>query len=141
MKVLEVIKRLLERKVLEPSSDGQPAPLVINDFLPTGRFRRNKTLGHTWEWSYALAVELEHGRDRGMNVTMNHPLLTGLVVLAHLSEDRLYYARLMVMESEGELFNAQLEKQPRTVVLEQLRKLETAKGRLAERIAEKLADA
>lgn len=140
-KILDVIKRLLERRLLEPSNNGTPAPLVINDFLPGGRFRRAKTYGHTWEWSYALAVELEHGRDRGMNVTMNHPLLTGLVVLAHLSEDRLYYARLMVMEAEGELFNAQLEKQPHSVVVEQLQKLETAKGRLAERVQEKLADA
>jgi hypothetical protein len=35
-----------------------------------------------------------------------------MVVLAHLAEDRLYYARLLVMETEGELFNAQLKNTP-----------------------------
>ena len=66
-------------------------------------------LGHLWEFQYALAVELEHGKTRGSNVTNNHPLLTALVVVAHLTEDKLYYARLWEMETSGELFNALLE--------------------------------
>ena len=141
MKILDVVKGLLSKGLLAPTYNGKPAELVLNDFLPGTQFRHAKTYGHSWEWSYALAVELEHGRDRGMNVTMNHPLLTGLVVLAHLAEDRLYYARLMVMESEGELFNAQLERQPHPVVLDALARLAAARQRLDERLAEKLADA
>ena len=114
---------------------------MINDFLPMGQFQKQKCYGHSWEWSYALAVELEHGRDRGTNVTMNHPLLTALVVLAHLTEDRLYYARLYVMEAEGELFNAQLDGLPHAQVLDILKKLATARQNLQDRIAEKLKDA
>jgi len=141
MKILDVIKSLLSKKVLTPTNEGRPQPHIINDLLPQGRFRDAKCYGHTWEWSYALAVELEHGRDRGMNVTMNHPLLTGLVVLAHLSEDTLYYARLYVMEAEGELFNLQLEKKPWSDVHEALETLALARQNLNERIQEKLADA
>ena len=37
-------------------------------------------------------------------------LLTAFVVMAHLTEDKVYYARLWVTESEGELTNAVLEK-------------------------------
>lgn len=43
-------------------------------------------------------------------MTNNHPLLTALVVVAHLSEDMLYYARLLEMETSTELFSAHLEK-------------------------------
>ena len=45
------------------------------------------------------------------------------------------------MESEGELFNAQLERQPHPVVLDALARLAAARQRLDERLAEKLADA
>jgi len=39
-----------------------------------------------------LEVELEHGvRFRDANVTNNHPLLTGKIVLAHLKETLDYY--------------------------------------------------
>lgn len=139
LKILEVVKDLLVRKVLTPTSEGAPQPHLLNDFLPQTRFRDARCYGHTWEWSYALAVELEHGRDRGMNVTMNHPLLTALVTLAHLSEDTLYYARLYVMETEGELFNAQLEKKPFKQLHEHLETLSLARANLNERMAEKLA--
>ena len=39
-----------------------------------------------------LQVELEHGtRFPDANVTNNHPVLTGKIVLAHLKESLLYY--------------------------------------------------
>jgi len=54
-----------------------------------------------------LEVELEHGtRFRDANVTNNHPLLTGKIVLAHLKEMMDYYERLEVAELEGDLFKA-----------------------------------
>lgn len=54
-----------------------------------------------------LEVELEHGtRFRDANVTNNHPLLTGKIVLAHLKETMDYYQRLEVAEIEGDLLKA-----------------------------------
>ena len=54
-----------------------------------------------------LEVELEHGvRFKDANVTNNHPLLTGKIVLAHLKETMDYYERLEVAELEGDLLKA-----------------------------------
>src|SRR5512134_577537 len=54
-----------------------------------------------------LEVELEHGtRFKDANVTNNHPVLTGMIVLAHLKEMMDYYERLAVAEFEGDLFKA-----------------------------------
>lgn len=102
-----------------PADEARIVLRMMSDLIDSGRFSseesetpltpeliddyREDRGGDVWEFGYALAVELEHGRTRGTNVTNNHPLLTGLVVLAHLAEDPLYYARLIVMEQEGEL--------------------------------------
>jgi len=52
-----------------------------------------------------LDVELEHGlKFREANVTNNHPVLTGRIVVAHLMEIGDYYERLKVLELEAELF-------------------------------------
>ncbi|MEJ2671591.1 MAG: hypothetical protein P8168_05170 [Deltaproteobacteria bacterium] len=54
-----------------------------------------------------LEVELEHGtRFKDANVTNNHPILTGKIVLAHLKETMDYYQRLDVAELEGDLLKA-----------------------------------
>lgn len=54
-----------------------------------------------------IQVELEHGtRFPDANVTNNHPILTGKIVLAHLKESLLYYKRLAVAELEGDLLKA-----------------------------------
>ena len=54
-----------------------------------------------------LDVELEHGlRFSDANVTNNHPVLTGKIVLAHLKETMDYYHRLDVAEIEGDLLHA-----------------------------------
>ncbi len=54
-----------------------------------------------------LEVELEHGVELpAANVTNNHPLLTGRIVVAHLKESLQYYQRLDVAELEGDLFKA-----------------------------------
>jgi hypothetical protein len=48
-----------------------------------------------------LEVELEHGtRYPEANVTNDHPLLTGKIVIAHLKETLGYYRRLKTMELE-----------------------------------------
>jgi hypothetical protein len=54
-----------------------------------------------------LEVELEHGiQFPDANVTNNHPILTGMIVLAHLKEMLDYYQRLEVAELEGDLLKA-----------------------------------
>ncbi|MBN1567503.1 MAG: hypothetical protein JXA73_06630 [Acidobacteria bacterium] len=54
-----------------------------------------------------LEVELEHGvRFKDANVTNNHPILTGLIVLAHFKESLDYYKLLEVAELEGDLIKA-----------------------------------
>jgi hypothetical protein len=54
-----------------------------------------------------LQVELEHGtRFPDANITNNHPILTGQIVLAHLKESLHYYKRIAVAELEGDLLKA-----------------------------------
>ncbi|SHG27625.1 DUF5661 family protein [Flavobacterium defluvii] len=56
------------------------------------------------EFAFALKVELEHGKIRDVNVTNNHPFLTAMIALAHMTESLTYYKRLKIMETEGEIF-------------------------------------
>jgi hypothetical protein len=59
------------------------------------------------EFRAGLEVELEHGiRFSDANVTNNHPVLTGKIVLAHLKESLDYYRLLEVAELEGDLLKA-----------------------------------
>jgi hypothetical protein len=76
------------------------------------------------EFRAGLEVELEHGiRFKDANVTNNHPLLTGLIVLAHFKESLDYYKLLEVAELEGDLLKA--------VVGGQSGKIKSYYGRLA----------
>ncbi len=56
------------------------------------------------EFAFALKVELEHGKVKDVNVTNNHPFLTAMIALAHMTESLTYYKRLKVMEAEGEIY-------------------------------------
>jgi len=59
------------------------------------------------DFRQGLEVELEHGlMFEDANVTNNHPVLTGKIVLAHLKESLDYYKRLEVAEIEGDLLKA-----------------------------------
>ena len=59
------------------------------------------------EFCKGVEVELEHGiRFKDANVTNNHPILTGMIVLAHLKESLDYYKLLEVAELEGDLLKA-----------------------------------
>ncbi len=63
------------------------------------------------DFRMGLEVELEHGtRFDDANVTNNHPILTGMIVLAHMKETLDYYERLDVAEIEGDLLKAVLSK-------------------------------
>jgi hypothetical protein len=59
------------------------------------------------DFKLGLEVELEHGvRFSEANVTNNHPILTGKIVIAHFKESLDYYLRLEVAEIEGDLLKA-----------------------------------
>jgi hypothetical protein len=59
------------------------------------------------EFLQGLEVELEHGVTfKDANVTNNHPVLTGLIVMAHFKESLDYYKLLEVAELEGDLVKA-----------------------------------
>jgi len=77
------------------------ARVILNK---TGAEARDLTLE---DFREGLQIELEHGtRYAEANVTNNHPLVTGKIVLAHLKESLLYYKRLIVVELEGDLLKA-----------------------------------
>ncbi|MFL7867388.1 MAG: hypothetical protein AB8I58_01100, partial [Anaerolineales bacterium] len=60
---------------------------------------------------------LEHGiQFPDANVTNNHPILTGMIVLAHLKEMLDYYLRLEVAELEGDMLKALQAGDPEKVV-------------------------
>jgi len=78
-----------------------------------------------------LEVELEHGTVfSDANVTNNHPLLTGKIVMAHMKESLDYYQRLDVAEIEGDMAKA-AEKGDAARLLAKYRKLVLAKLELA----------
>lgn len=91
------------------------------------------------DFGQGLEVELEHGMMfKDANVTNNHPVLTGRIVLAHFKESLDYYKRLEVAEIEGDLLKAVAAKNAAKV--EALyRKLIHAKLILSQEEASKLA--
>ena len=59
------------------------------------------------DFKRGLEVELEHGiMFSDANVTNNHPIVTGKIVLAHMKESLDYYKLLEVAELEGDLLKA-----------------------------------
>jgi predicted acyltransferase (DUF342 family) len=63
------------------------------------------------DFRMGLEVELEHGTMfDDANVTNNHPILTGMIVLAHMKETLDYYERLDIAEIQGDLLKAVLSK-------------------------------
>jgi hypothetical protein len=88
---------ILKKAVVKP----EEARIILKEVNPKGM---NIPLD---EFKSGLEVELEHGtRYKEANVTNNHPLLTGKIVVAHLKESMDYYQRLDVAEIEGDLLKA-----------------------------------
>jgi hypothetical protein len=90
------------------------------------------------DFRMGLEVELEHGtRFSDANVTNNHPILTGKIVIAHLKETMDYYRRIDVAEMEGDLLKAilsgNLEK-----ITSKYKKLIAAQKALSEAVAAQL---
>ena len=91
--------------IMEPVVSEEEAAIILrivntkNMDIPLEAFRKG------------LEVELEHGtRFEDANVTNNHPILTGMIVLAHLKETMDYYERIDVAEMEGDLLKAILSR-------------------------------
>jgi Protein of unknown function (DUF5661) len=100
-KICQEIKISDWTQIKEPKVLPQEAEVVLKIVntegmdIPLEAFRRG------------LEVELEHGTMfNDANVTNNHPILTGKIVLAHLKETMDYYDRLEVAELEGDLLKA-----------------------------------
>ena len=91
--------------ITDPTVAGEEASTILNIVntqgmnIPLEAFRKG------------LEVELEHGtRFVDANVTNNHPILTGKIVIAHLKETMDYYERIEVAEIDGDLLKAVLSK-------------------------------
>ena len=92
-------------EITDPTVSGEEASKVLNIVNTQGM---NISLE---AFRKGLEVELEHGtRFEDANVTNNHPILTGKIVIAHLKETMDYYERIDVAEMEGDLLKAVLSK-------------------------------
>lgn len=90
------------------------------------------------EFRRGLEVELEHGTQfDDANVTNNHPIITGMIVLAHMKESLDYYKLLEVAEVEGDLLKAVLSKNLKKIE-EKYKKLSQAQIELNQAIAKQL---
>jgi len=90
------------------------------------------------DFKQGLEVELEHGiRYDDANVTNNHPILTGKIVLAHLKETMDYYARLDIAELEGDLLKAIVSKDL-SKIESKYKKLIEAQGSLSKTVSDQL---
>jgi len=92
-------------KITDPAVSADEASTILDivntqgENIPLEAFRKG------------LEVELEHGtRFTDANVTNNHPVLTGKIVIAHLKETMDYYERIDVAEVEGDLLKAVLSR-------------------------------
>lgn len=85
-------------KMVDPTVSKEDARIILNE-VNTSKMDIPLEI-----FQAGLEVELEHGtRFDDANVTNNHPLLTGKIVLAHLKESMDYYTRLDIAEIEGDL--------------------------------------
>jgi len=90
------------------------------------------------DFRMGLEVELEHGTMfDDTNVTNNHPILTGMIVLAHMKETLDYYQRIDVAEIEGDLLKAVLSRNMDKVE-EKYKKLIKAQAALNKVVASQL---
>ncbi len=109
---IEEVKRVCKEiglrdwsEIKDPSVSEEEAATILN-------VANTKGMNITLEaFRKGLEVELEHGtRFEDANVTNNHPILTGKIVIAHLKETMDYYERIDVAEIEGDLLKAILSR-------------------------------
>lgn len=136
---IDEVKRVCEKiglrdwsQISDPSVSEEEASTILDIVntqgmnIPLEAFRKG------------LEVELEHGtRFQDANVTNNHPILTGKIVLAHLKETMDYYERIDVAEMEGDLLKAVLSKNMEKI-LSKYKKLVEAQNLLYQSVADQL---
>ena len=121
-------------QISDPSVSEEEASTILDIVntqgmdIPLEAFRRG------------LEVELEHGtRFQDANVTNNHPILTGKIVIAHLKETMDYYERIDVAEMEGDLLKAVLSKNMEKIQ-SKYKKLIEAQKSLNQSVADQLKE-
>ena len=88
-------------KLKDPKATTKEAKIILNIV------NTKKMPIELEEFRTGLDVELEHGtRFKDANITNNHPIITGMIVLAHMKESLDYYKLLEVAELEGDLLQA-----------------------------------
>jgi hypothetical protein len=132
---VEEVKRVCkELKISDWTQKKEPKVSLKEAKIILAEINTGKMAIDPKEFQAGLEVELEHGmRFKDANVTNNHPLLTGLIVLAHLKESLDYYKLLEVAELEGDLLKAVAQGQSKKI-REYYARL--AKARIALRKAE-----
>jgi hypothetical protein len=117
-------------EITDPSVSEEEASTILNIVnakgmkIPLEAFRKG------------LEVELEHGtRFEDANVTNNHPVLTGKIVIAHLKETMDYYERIDVAEMEGDLLKA-IQSRNMDKIESKYKKLIEAQGVLNKAVAD-----
>jgi hypothetical protein len=104
-KVCEELKIRDWTKLDKPKVQSEEAQVILSK-LNVGAMKIDLE-----DFRQGLEVELERGISfKDANVTNNHPILTGKIVLAYLKESLDYYKRLEVAEIEGDLFKAAVSK-------------------------------
>jgi hypothetical protein len=123
---VEEVKRVCrELKISDWTKKKEPKVSLKEAKVILAQVNKGKMEIEPREFQAGLEVELEHGLQfKDANVTNNHPLLTGLIVLAHFKESLDYYRLLEVAELEGDLLKA--------VVRGQSKKIKGYYARLAE---------
>ena len=88
-------------KLKDPRTTAREAKTILK-IVNTGKMPIDPE-----EFRTGLDVEMEHGTQfKDANVTNNHPIITGMIVLAHMKESLDYYKLLEVAELEGDLLKA-----------------------------------
>ena len=136
---VEEVKRVCKELNLQdwtemttPEVSGEEAEIILS-IVNTKDMKINIE-----DFRQGLMVELEHGtRYDDANITNNHPILTGKIVLAHLKESLDYYKRIDVAEIEGDLLKAILNKDS-DKIQEKYKKLTKAQQTLYQTIEQQL---
>jgi len=105
---LQEVKRVCkELKIRDWTKLKKPQVTVQEARIILPHVNTEKMMIPLEDFKIGLEVELEHGlMFKQYNVTNNHPLLTGKIVMAHFMEMLDYYKRLEVAEIEGDLLKA-----------------------------------
>lgn len=119
-------------KITDPAVLEEEASTILNIVNTKGMDISLKT------FQKGLEVELEHGtRFEDANITNNHPILTGKIVIAHLKETMDYYERIDVAEMEGDLLKAILTRNSEKIE-SKYKKLIEAQNYLNQSVADQL---